>query len=214
MAIALVSNAGTSGASTSTTAAIDTTGATLLVANIAGFTAAMSDSKGNTWTALTPAGTNAHSTLYYAANPGVGPGHTFTFTGSGVACALQVQAFSGVALSPFDQQSGTGGGTAATGQNPGSITASVPNELFVSGYQKENGSADVYSVTSSFIITDQSPFQSGVKFGGALAYKIASGSEDPFWIDNHGTTGRNGATMATFLPDTGAVVQPVIFVIT
>ncbi len=218
MAIALVANVGVAGLNTSTTSAIDTTGSTLLVINLSGNTgsATISDSKGNTWTALTAAGTNAFSQLYYAANPTVGSGHTFTFTGLVVAGAMQVQAFSGVdTSSPFDQESGFGGGAAASGQNPGALTASVASELFVTGYEKENGSSDVYSVDSSFILTDQATFTAGSNYGGAMAYKVSSTAENPFWSDNHTTTGRNGATMATFLPATGvSAAQPQIFVVT
>jgi hypothetical protein len=66
-----------------TTAGINTTGATLLVAAVArlhGASASLSDSKGNAWLALTTRdNASAYSvTLYYVLNPTVGASHTFS----------------------------------------------------------------------------------------------------------------------------------------
>jgi hypothetical protein len=45
--------------------------------------------------------------LYYAANPTVGSGHTFSYTGASNFSSIFVAAFSGVATSsPFDKENG------------------------------------------------------------------------------------------------------------
>ena len=86
MANPLIAHAivGSSTGNNATTSAIDTTGATLLVALIVTDTGGgtMSDSKGNTWTALTAhsGGTTVTGQLFYVSNPTVGSGHTFTPT--------------------------------------------------------------------------------------------------------------------------------------
>jgi hypothetical protein len=105
MAIALVSSlTATPGGSGGTTAALDTSGANLLILSVSWYTintanpSTISDSKGNTWTALTrrnsPSGHFAHR-LWYATNPTVGTGHTFTVTASADQYpAILVYAFS------------------------------------------------------------------------------------------------------------------------
>jgi hypothetical protein len=87
-----------------TTSAINTTGATALFVWLAcskSTTSTVTDSKGNTWTALTK---NSASILvglqlwYCTTTPTVGTGHTFTSsTVTNSYPALAVQAFSGVA---------------------------------------------------------------------------------------------------------------------
>jgi RHS repeat-associated protein len=68
-----------------TPVAIDTTGATFIIAAVSyntGLTPTITDSKGNTWTPLTAStvtGTVSER-LYYAANPVVGTGYTFSNT--------------------------------------------------------------------------------------------------------------------------------------
>ncbi len=108
MAFALVANAGSG---SGTTSAVDTTGADLLVAAVAYFDGAgtVTDSKGNTWTGLTPAtpGSGRACRLLYCVPTSVGGGHTFsTPSGFGGLC---VSAWSGVdTATPFDAGPCTG----------------------------------------------------------------------------------------------------------
>lgn len=103
--------AGTAGAAGSTTAAIDTTGATLIVIGTVYDSAknpTISDSKGNTWTALTSTDIgsgNGRTQLYYCLNPVVGLLHTFSSLQAASAASIAVIALSGTAgASAFDQQ--------------------------------------------------------------------------------------------------------------
>src|SRR5580765_7474142 len=100
MALTLVGSITAVGDSGATTAAIDTTGANLLVisASWVGFGSdSVSDSKGNTWVPLTQhaSGTKKHQ-FFYCLTPTVGTGHTFTVSGGGFPAAI-VYAFSGAA---------------------------------------------------------------------------------------------------------------------
>jgi hypothetical protein len=79
----LVSHAEAGSFSSATTAAINTSGATLLVAWLAVEGAdptAPTDSYNNVWQPLPvyANGPSSHGRFFYAYNPMVGPGHTFT----------------------------------------------------------------------------------------------------------------------------------------
>ncbi len=74
---------------------IDTTGANLLIFGVSyldGSAPTISDSKSNTWTALTATlpSTSGDIRIYYAKNPTVGAGHTFSATGTGSTCAARL----------------------------------------------------------------------------------------------------------------------------
>ena len=104
MAIALISSTSASNtADTVTTGSIETTAATLLVVWLAmdnGGTVSLSDSKSNSWTALTSSvNGSTKSILYYCSNPTVGTGHTFTNAGNQNYSTIYVGAFSGVQTS-------------------------------------------------------------------------------------------------------------------
>ncbi len=204
---AVVAHTGFATLNTGTSSAIDTTGANFIVVNVSGCSAGtgcdinsgiLSDSKMNTWTRLTPQGSNAFATLFYSASPTVGSGHTFTITATVPAVAVQIIALSGVkATAPFDQQTGQGGSIGSTDCPPGAITASAANSLFVTGFEKENDTG-AYPIDSGFTVSDQTTYTPGSNFGGAMAWKVSSGTENPDW----GATvaGRTGCAMATFLP--------------
>src|SRR6266536_1343851 len=92
MAFSLIGTAQAQASNSPTTTGIDTTGADLLVASVheyaGGPAGTVSDSKGNTWHALTPQGSGATTkiTIFYAWGSGlsVGAGHTFSYTAAGV----------------------------------------------------------------------------------------------------------------------------------
>lgn len=183
MAIALVSSANT----ITTSSAIDTTGATLLVALISKYDAQSStpptDSKSNTWTALTSYWAGAlnetECRLYYVANPTVGTGHTFTCP-SGNQPALVVAAFSGVStVSPVDQQNGFGPANASTIQ-PGSVTPAEDDELVVSGCAQYSSAS---MSASGMTVANTVPDNGGVNIGTAMAYVVQTTATaiNPTW---------------------------------
>lgn len=179
-----------------TSAAVDTTGATLLIAVASTFVnpTTVSDSKGNSWTALTLRGTGSAVQLFYAVNPTVGTGHTFTDGGFnfGTVCYA---AFSGVdAVSPYDTDTG---GHAAGNVQPGSITPAANNELLVAGlcWYPSN----TVSIDSGFSITDQRDYTGNM--GSALAYLVqgAAAAVNPTWSASSSFTDA-AAAMAAFKP--------------
>lgn len=204
MAIALVSSvSAVNNPDTVTTGSIDTTGATLLVMGISmdsGGTPSVSDSKGNTWTALTASTSGStRSVIYYVANPTVGTGHTFTNAGNQNYSTIYVAAFSGViTTSPFDQQNGATG-TGASTLVAGSVTPSENNELVVT-HLAFNAAGTPISINSSFIeTTSERDFGSGNNYGGCMAYIVqtTAGAAAPTWTRGTGT-GAMASRSATF----------------
>ena len=122
MAIGVVASTGKAGTQNGVTSnAIDTTGANLIVLAVSYYgglgntliAGEVSDSKGNTWTALTNRGSNnaGNVRLFYCSNPTVGSGHTFTASdsgGGGTYPSLFAIALSGAKTSsPFDLENGS-----------------------------------------------------------------------------------------------------------
>lgn len=218
MAIALVSNvaAQSSTTNTITTGAIDTSGATLLVALVNHYTgggggAILSDSKGNTWVGLTAQSVPTVSTsvrLYYAANPTVGTGHTFTATGTFSFPFVAAQAFSGaLTVSPFDQQNGNTS-SGATNLTTGSVTPSENDELLIAGlgFQDAIGTATP-TIDLSFTRTNSlDRIVEGL--GGAIAYLVqtTAAAANPTWS---WVTSRPACTViATFKAAASDILYP------
>lgn len=213
-------SAGSTGGTTVTTSAIDTTGADFLVVAVSyyGSTSnadpALSDSKGNTWTALTARElgfNNAAAKIFYCKPTSVGSGHTFTADRTNTYPTISVSAFSGVkATSPFDQESGTSTNSASTSYQPGSITPSEDGCLLVTGICSDGTS---HSVNSSFNATATDVLSSN-HMGGGIAYKVqtTAGAENPTWSWT-GSTWR-AAAMASFkaepLPAPSNSVAPAV----
>jgi hypothetical protein len=152
-----------------TTSGVDTTGANLIVVYFVGDPAStLSDSKGNTWTALTAhnTGNGDESRLAYCLNPTVGTGHTFSNTGS--ARFLAVQAWSGATTGYVSDTGNQGIGTTAA-IKPGSRTPSAAGNLIVSGVTYFPNAAQTVSVDSGVTISDQS----NTTWAGGMGYLIA-----------------------------------------
>lgn len=171
-----------------TSAPQDMTGAGLLVAGIHWYTgggaATISDSLGNTWTALTQRESSNGRTvrLFYAVNPTVSAAQTFTVTsGGGTYPSLTVLAFAGQAASPFDAESGFTNGAAVTSIQPGAITPVEDNELLVTIFSASDVGA--LAVDGGFTIAAEVPYAAGLHQLGAAAYKIQTlaGAENPTW---------------------------------
>lgn len=152
---------------------VDTTGANLLVINMAWFQTdnPPTDSFDNEWvkgpsefdiSALMGA------TIYYALNPVVGADHTFTSVNQFGAGA--VQSFSGVG--GVGPSTGSFGNTGTSAQ-PGSLTPAVDGCLLVAGIgENTQPTDDSVVVDSDFTLTDQQFYVGGVNFGAAMAYLI------------------------------------------
>lgn len=205
MAISLVAHTVQSG-NNPTTSAIDTTGASLLLVGLSCFTTSdtPTDSKGNTWHSLTVQGTggNGLTQLWYAWNPSVGSGHTFS--GNTNTYGMTVAAFSGIQTSsdPLDVQNGTTQTTAVTSTNTGSITPSASGELvfsYIGGNQETGG----FSIDSSLTITDQEAFISGTRYGQAMAYLVQAiaAAINPSW--SWLPASPTGTTIAAFKAGSG-----------
>lgn len=181
MTIALVTSAKAGGLNGGTTSGVDTTGATLLVMVVARNPAAavtVSDSYGNTWTALTEAldGTNAHvkHRIYYAANPTVGTGHTFTISGATTASALIASAWSGVdTTSPFDVESGYADSSSysTATHGAGTLTPTNNNSLVICGVAI-GGAVTSFAAAGGNTLLDLQAFNSGNSWGVGASYAI------------------------------------------
>jgi hypothetical protein len=171
---------------TTTSSSINTTGCSLLIFAVgaAGSSACytVSDSKGNTWSALTPQDESfLYSAVYYCINPVVGSGHTFSIdvtTACYPSCAIA--GFSGTA----GLQSQTGAIiTSMSTLSCGSVTPGVGGSLIITCLAYYSESGGTYSIDSGLTITNQSPFTSGLYYGSALAFLVqgTAGAIDPTW---------------------------------
>jgi len=188
-----------------TTDPVDTTGANLLVVSVGcfgGATVSVSDSKANTWFALTKhTGSQADHRIYYAKNATVGTGHTFTVTASGGYPGVVVYAFSGAdPTAPFDTENGAGTSSSSGPLSTGSITPSGDGAYIVSGLQYGNGSNTSITVTtaltSNVLITDAC----------ATAYTVqaTAAAINPAWSWSGSTQGAAVSIAAFKVPGTVA----------
>ncbi len=227
MSVALVGTVSTAGPGNLTTGTLDTTGATLLVIYLGYYTLgsapSISDSKSNTWTALTLSDTTVSGAgkLYYAQNPTVGTGHTFSVSTS-VANVIIAAAFSGTLTSSVFDSEGPGyvGNSADAQSFPGPMTTGADEELVVTGlsWELDGGSPTVPVINESYSITDYIPFVNTVNFGGTFAWRTfgsAGTVTDPTWNygNSPGMSGRNVSSIAGFFASASGV-QPIVFVIT
>jgi hypothetical protein len=206
MAIALVANTlKAPGANGGVTDAIDTTGATLLVmvlsaGNAAGLGGTPTDSKGNTWTPRTgySSGANGAVKTFYAENPVVGSGHTFTYSRASSFPVIMILAFSGTVLtSVYDVENGAGqvGGTTL---QTGNASPSVNNEVLIAGTGIE-GTGRTATINSSFTGLIGIAGDGATRMGGYAAYLIQTSASavNPTWTYSGAVT-RVAANITTF----------------
>lgn len=175
MALTLLASAGAK----QTTTGINTTGATAIILFHGGYdtSGTVSDSKGNTWTALTE-GVNSHKgRIYYNLSPNVGTGHTFS--SSQTYGAIFALVFTGETLTYSSESGSTGSGTSAS---PGSISPASAGNVLITG----NAFGATYSglsINSGFTITNSVAYAAGTVYGGSAAYLIqtSSSSQNPTW---------------------------------
>lgn len=173
-----------------TTGAVDTTGANFLVA-MAGYYGTgtpptLSDSKSNTWTALTlkiSPDTSINGRLYYCAGATVGSGHTFSLSGTGVYPAVAVLAMANVKASPFDQQNGATTTSGNTSLATGSITPSVNGCVIVAGLVGNDSTGGDPTIDSGFSTPVVGHATGGQSVGAAISYKIqtTAAAVNPTW---------------------------------
>jgi hypothetical protein len=171
MAYAYISSAGERSSSGSGfTTGSSTTSGDLIVVTVAeatGTTSTVTDSKSNTYTALTTrAAANGQTTIYYCQAPTVGSSHTWSFTGSFTFPSIAMAWFSGSTTTPFDQQNGAGGSTSLA---TGSITPTQDNELIIVTMAWPG--TQTMSVDSSVILAQNLP-QASNGDGIGLGYLI------------------------------------------
>lgn len=211
MPIAFVSGINANGNSF-TSPAINTTGASLLVVATGVFNPTVSgidpsvitDSNSNVWVEIGFFGTgttNCGTGLWYAKNPIVGAGHTFTLTSSQNFNALCAAAFSGVdTVSPLDQSTGNQGAsndTPVTSIQTGSVTPLFNNELIISGGVFGSPAfASGLHIDSGFTIQVQD--DGSASFPDALAYLVQTiaGGVNPTW--SWSTANQTAVSIATF----------------
>jgi hypothetical protein len=198
------------GGGNAVTAALNTTGATLIIiatvhGNPASPDTAPFDNKANTWIPLlSPLNVSSfRSRLWMALGPSlvVGTGHTFTFP-PGYTQALAVAAFGGmtpVGTLPVVGQAGTLPSPFVIGAinpiGPGSVP--IDNALFVASA----GWGDASVLTSNLTISDHLVWVGGQNYGVALAYTIQGTSApiSPQWSWTGGSKAIAGAASAFFL---------------
>ena len=172
-----------------TSSSIDTTGADFIVVSLSyyhtGYTTdiSLTDNKGNTWTLVTKyAGTIAANRLYYAKNPTVGSGHTFTTPAVPAYFVISILAFSGVdTTSPFDVENGATS-IGATSLSTGSVTPTNDNSVVVTGFTCDNNSGVAVTIDSGFTKYSTN-YSGGNNMGGGIAYLIqtTASAVNPTW---------------------------------
>lgn len=201
--VAHVAAASASFAGTVTTAPVDTTGATLLIFLVGNYnndSAVPSDSFLNTWHPLGRNGDYGASQLFYAFNPTVGAGHTFTAVDAGSDLSIAVAAFPAMDLTSAvfevgsDHQSASAESTNIV--QAGSVTPATKGDLIIAGIAGLHFAAP--AINSGFTITDYvtSPGGSFSCAGLAYLYTVDPGAKNPTWTAIN--SNRMEATIAVF----------------
>lgn len=156
-----------------TTGDLNTTGATLLVASVASYTATpeptITDSRGNTWIPLTKQENFTgvvRCRLYYCYSPITDASHSFSLSGTLSYPTIIVMAFSGTA-GLYNAENGNIG-TSPT--STGSITTVGSNEIVISALAS-NRCSGLTGITSGFTYYDIANVL-GAAFSISIAYYI------------------------------------------
>jgi hypothetical protein len=193
--------AGSSGGGT--TSAINTSGSgcKLIVVTLSteiGGTPTLSDSVGNTYTALTArTGTNYRARIYYCINPTLSATHTWTCGGGSTFPVLVAMGFDDTVT--YEAESGAG--NIVGNPQPGSITPSVNGAVIVACYSGSNGAAP--TINSSFtVVGGVGTTGQQVGGGGAWLIQATAAAINPSWTVND-VNGNNANAMAVFVPSGG-----------
>lgn len=167
----------TGSANGSTSSAIDSTGANLLVVTASWYNApttepTLTDSKSNTWTKLTTATNGQQSVaIWYCVPTSVGSSHTFTFAGTSSFTGFAAYAFSGADASAFVQESSIIGSGASVAFQ---IDPAAEDVVIIAAVNNVTNTSSV-SVSDSFNLQN-SAYSAGNSIAHSSAYKINEGS--------------------------------------
>lgn len=197
-----IAGASSQGTDSSTTSAISTTGANLIVIGVAsnfGDAGVPTDSSSNTWTKLTTysRATTFSVEIFYCINPTTSGTHTFTFNSTSSFHTMMVQSFANASGGYVTENGANADGTSLA---TGSVTQSSVASVIASTYAI-NASASPMSINSGFSETSEVDFSGGVAYGGAMAYLIqtAIASVNPTWTRTN--SDGQAAAIAVFSPN-------------
>lgn len=178
--IAFVASSSTKTTSTNVTAALNSTGANLLIATVATYTVAatgtLTDNASNTWHLASrnngTTGNGQRMEVFYAwGTISTSATHTCSYTTGGFP-SVNFYAFSGAlsATDPLDVIT-TATGT-ITSMAAGSVTPSQTNEMCFVGANLNQGTTPDASVNSGYTGTISVPYNAGVNFCQVTSYII------------------------------------------
>lgn len=218
MAVAFVASdiaGSTNGGFSATTAGVDTSGANLIYLAVGGWTggalASVSDSNGNTWTALTGQSSISGAAVnhYYCLNPVVGPGHTFTATSvvsSNRYPTIGMLAFSGANGGVIHQN---GAATnSATALATGNVVPTGSNALVISSISFLGSVSSVAVSGGTLALEDFVNYTATQNQGLATAYEIQPGgatNRDASWTWT--TASGAAAPIVAFAPGGATILR-------
>ena len=176
---ALISNVTTTCTSTCTSAAINTTGAKVLIAQINCFVTnctnpTLTDSAGNAWTLLSfnACATFLTARIAYVVNPTTSASHTFSVSTTTADWYYNVSAWSGITSFDKEVTNGTCNASgAATSVVSTALTPTVTGATMVAvGIQ--NAATSTQSIDSSFTALNVNVGAAGVNFPSISSYRI------------------------------------------
>jgi hypothetical protein len=203
-----------------TTSAINTTGATLLVAIFASGqnSVNVSDNQSNTWHSLSvsPPNNYCYVQTFYAYNPNVSASHTFTSSGAQSTIVL-VSAWSGTLTtsSVYDTYSAlVGNGTSTLPTGP--ITPSEAGELILAGWAT-TAFYPLVAISSGLSIIDQGWGDGGIYGADAALIDTNASSINPAWTWGW-NQGWQAANVAAFkpavMPPSSSKARPQVWIVT
>jgi hypothetical protein len=170
------------------------------------------DSKGNTWVPRTEYGVSTDRLVrtFYALNPTVGSGHTFTYDTTGLAPSIAVIAVrSDAGSAAFDQENGATTTTVATTQ-PGSVTPSENGELLVAGYSGYSQGIVNNDLGADFVMLGREKYNgTAMTVGLAIKKQATAAAINPTWTLE--ANAANVSNIATFEAVAAAAGGPIIF---
>jgi hypothetical protein len=185
-------------ASTTTTGSMDSTLANFIAIEVSDYAAAgigtLTDTYGNTWhpCSIYTDGSLCRVRIYYAINPTVGSGHTFTYSGVTPYAALVVVSYSGMDITaPFDAENG------ASSLSTGNITPGSAGEVIIAALCNNDAGSPTYSVSGGSLAIRGQVTKTINNFGAALADEIQT-SATVVGATFAGTATASESTIASF----------------
>lgn len=179
------------GANGSTTPAIDTTGADLLVAAVGAYNlgvtwpSSFTDSAGNTWIQEAAAQNgNISGFIYSCVAPTTSTTHTFTISHTGSYASASILAMSGVdTVTPRPQSPVSNNAASATTIQPGSLTPGAAGNLMVTAIAHGHYSGGTMSLNSGYTVQEHQNYVGGTAVGSAIGYEEAPSTSalNPTW---------------------------------